>query len=450
MKNRYWIPVTLGTVVALLFTTITSIKKVNADVKQYVKTGIEQVISDEKATWVAPEVMGAETFTYSGDIVRYYETVQPTETPIATATVTPIPLTNFQQNLVTLGLSITDVFETDLEKLVEEIEQDNYLNHPEYRSLVDQELNESRINFIIDANRGTCPTTGEHRYSSDLFLMVSYHLKTGKYDLINIPRELHITEMPGARQLNYASVLEPEGYNEQDYYMTIARITGLMPHAQLHIGTSQIFVNYIDNILEGIDVTINDTVNDSLLGIYLEEGNTYNLDAYAAVYAAVSRHFDLTGSRMTRQMDVFVAMQEKMLEVYPENPMKLLETIAILDYYMNETDVMGDPLFGIRTTNDSEYFGKGELLSLALSLGTRFLEDYPELHSTVNVFFDVPEVRNNNLVDEDGEITFMKSPFPTGFIRDWSQPDPNLPDYRDPILPYYVPIRSVVKETVLQ
>jgi len=348
--------------------------------------------------------------------------VPPTETPIPDTPIptiipdTPTPTPNLvEQNF---GVNLFN-----LEKKVQEITDANMAAHPEYQYILNPNLSENRINFFLNFNRDN-----DTRYGSDIFKLVSIYYEEGwKYNIISIPRDLYIPEFgdEGAR-INVEFI-----YPRDKVYLTIARITGLMPHFDVYVGDSHLFVDLIDDVLGGIEVCISDAVNDPAYGINFpkcEGPDDYvKIGGYDAVYASVSRYTDWDPARMDRQVDVFEGMKNKMVGKFKKNPLLLIKSLNILyDYYEQ-----GDFKFRETSNPENNFIGYDTLLSMSATFGYDFLDKMPVGTGNVNVFY-VPEVLHNNIPG-----TFMKSPDP---------------DYKphgiDRWVDYYIEIRRDIEETI--
>lgn len=208
--------------------------------------------------------------------------------------------------------------------------------------IVNEDEDETLLPYIFDDSSEHFLVVGTHEHNADTMIIVNANNKTGRLNMISIPRDLYYK---GNKINSIYKVHGPERLASE-----LSEITGLDIKKYISIDMFA-FIDVV-NILGGLDVTIEEDLIDPTYKVknngvwstlYYRKG-THHLDGVAALRVARSRHGSDDFDRSKRQQQVIEAVFDKMRSINAGDLGKVYEFVSTVFSYietnLNTADIV--------------------------------------------------------------------------------------------------------------
>jgi len=208
--------------------------------------------------------------------------------------------------------------------------------------IINSENNESSSPYIFDDSSENFLVVGTHEHNADTMIIVNANNKTGKLNMISVPRDLYYK----GKKINNIY----KAYGPAQLASELSEITGLEIKKYISIDMFA-FIDVV-NILGGLDVTLENDLIDPTYKVknngvwstlYYRKG-THHLDGVAALRVARSRHGSDDFDRSRRQQLVISAVFDQMRKINAADISRVYEFVSTvfsyIDTNLNTADIV--------------------------------------------------------------------------------------------------------------
>jgi LCP family protein required for cell wall assembly len=221
------------------------------------------------------------------------------------------------------------------------------------KSLISENRDSSEASpYVFDDSSENFLVVGTHEHNADTMIIVNANNKTGKLNMISIPRDLYYK----GNKINNIY----KSYGPERLCAELSEITGMDIKKYISIDMFA-FIDVV-NILGGLDVTLDEDLIDPTYKVknngvwstlYYRKG-THHLDGVAALRVARSRHGSDDFDRSKRQQLVIKAVLNSMKSLDAGDMDKFYEFLTSISSYISTNLSIGDIVKNYLMYKDNE------------------------------------------------------------------------------------------------